>query len=373
MNKNEPNAADAGTVTVEESLVADMPEMDVDDQMENRMLELRVSVERRQTASVSMRRDDDPLRNATEPDNRESLGYLDINHSFDNSAVEEAGFKFEVEKDRLQREGVSPEDVVLQRYDSQNDVWETYDAELAGETIEAYEYWGDTPGMSVFSVSVPDSSGGGDDDSGSGSTGFGSGSTLFSFSDPTNFSLSDLTASVTDIQAGDTVEFSGTVEVAEGPPGNAEIDLVVGDDEVDTKNIDVSRGSPVTFTFEHVFEESGEYDVYIKDEFVETVVVSGEETEGTEGEGNETTGNTTDEDTGEEGTDEETQDGTEEAVDDGGVSDGIEDGGMENDTDGTGNASSDDSGDEGLPGFTVLAALVALVLGSVYLRGMRQD
>jgi len=373
MNKNEPNAADAGTVTVEESLVADMPEMDVNDQMENRMLELRVSVERRQTASVSMRRDDDPLRNATEPDNRESLGYLDINHSFDNSAVEEAGFKFEVEKDRLQREGVSPEDVVLQRYDSQNDVWETYDAELAGETIEAYEYWGDTPGMSVFSVSVPDSSGGGDDDSGSGSTGFGSGSTLFSFSDPTNFSLSDLTASVTGIQAGDTVEFSGTVEVAEGPPGNAEIDLVVGDDEVDTKNIDVSRGSPVTFTFEHVFEESGEYDVYIKDEFVETVVVSGEETEGMEGEGNETTGNTTDEDTGEEGTDEETQDGTEEAVDDGGVSDGIEDGGMENDTDETENASSDDSGDEGLPGFTVLAALVALVLGSVYLRGMRQD
>lgn len=362
MSKNAPNEADSGALTVNETLVAEMPQMDVDQQIENRMLELRVSVNRQQTASMSMRRDEDPLRNATEPENRESLGYLDINHTFDDTAVEEASFNFEVEKDRLQREGVSPQDVVLQRYDDTDDEWETYVPDITGETGRVYEYWVDTPGMSVFSVSVPDS---GSDDDGSGSVGFGSGSSLFSVTDPTTFLMSNLTTSALEVETGESVEFSGTIEVTEGPPDTAEIDLAIDDKEVATKSLDVPRRNPARFSFGYVFDEAGEYDVYIRDEFVDTIVVGGGEPEMEDEEDTEANETVEGDEELDEGVENETVDDGEEDMDDG-TSENVSEG---DDTEE--DSQDDESGGEGLPGFTVLATLVALALATVYMRETR--
>jgi len=302
------------TVTVNETLIAEMPEMDIDERLENRFSEVRVSVRREQNVSVSVRRSEETLRDTPEPEDRDSLGYIDINHTFEDDAVERTGFSFEVSKDRLRRDFISPEDVVLQRYNDQTQEWETYAAEIAEERPETYGYWAEASGMSVFSVSAPSGSTGSGGGSGSGSSGFGGGGgrggTLFAFDSPSTFSLSDLSSSAVEVGIGESVEFSGTVELVEGFSGNTDLDLTIGNENVDTKTLDVTRGNPAGFSFEHVFDEPGEYDVYIRDKLVESIVVRGQEGDG-EGESEDVKQEETETDQMGEGTDGEEEGETE--------------------------------------------------------------
>jgi PGF-CTERM protein len=164
------------------------------------------------------------------------------------------------------------------------------------------------------------------------------------------------------------------VSVIEQTPVEDTVDidltLFVDGEEVSTATTqeEIFNGAEIRVNFTHTFESAGEKQVRVETlsevlgQEVEgsaesTVTVSGgemeEETNETDGEMDEGTDEEMD---GENETDEEMDEGTDGEMEDG------------NETEETENETDDESGGEGLPGFTAVVALVSLVAGAAYVR-----
>lgn len=95
----------------------------------------------------------------------------------------------------------------------------------------------------------------------------------------------DFEAGSTEPTVGDTVTFSGTVEMTDGYEATAGVELEVDGDSVDSAAVDLIRGESTEVGFEHRFTEAGRYEVSVSGDYVANVEVrrdASEETNQTE-------------------------------------------------------------------------------------------
>ncbi|WP_247730225.1 S8 family serine peptidase [Halovivax limisalsi] len=168
-----------------------------------------------------------------------------------------------------------------------------------------------------------------------------------------SLSIASVDLDAAEIEAGEAVAVSVVVANDGDAAGERTLELALDGSVVATTELSVPAGEETTATLSHVIEEPGEYDLAVAGEVVATVTVS--EPGSPDGESD-----------GEDGT---SEDGT-------GGSDGVGDGG----SDGNASGSSDDgstddesaadatAGGDGVPGFSPVAALVAIVLASALAR-----
>lgn len=100
-----------------------------------------------------------------------------------------------------------------------------------------------------------------------------------------DMSVTDASVSDTEVTAGDTVEVTGTVENTGDIAGDATVELVIDGEAVDSTSVDVDAGDSTGVTFEHAFEDDGEYEVAIGDANAGTVTVSADTDTGDGGDG----------------------------------------------------------------------------------------
>ena len=79
--------------------------------------------------------------------------YIDITASrLDDDEIADATIEFIVDKDWLSDNGFDKDDVVLLRYDEDDEEWEELDTEVIGESSIEVRYSADTPGFSTFAI-----------------------------------------------------------------------------------------------------------------------------------------------------------------------------------------------------------------------------
>lgn len=156
----------------------------------------------------------------------------------------------------------------------------------------------------------------------------------------TSFTATGFNAGSAEYTVGDIAGLSGEVEMTGGADGTATVRLFHEGDEVDSVDADLIRGETVDIDFSHELEQTGEYEVTVDGNVMEEFVVEAEEDiEAEEGE-------TAEEDDDGAEADEATSEDTDESED--------------------GDQESDD--EEDMPGFTAVAALIALVVALVVVR-----
>lgn len=217
-------------------------------------------------------------------------------------------------------EDINEETLTVKRYDPMENAWQPIGSEVdtdentVSATVDSFSTFG------VFGETETQRDVDG--------AGIGGGSGI---SDP-EFSFSDTEMSATKVEPGETVEFSTLVGMSGGSSGATDIDLMINDMTRDSVTVELIRGETAEVSFKHTFDESGWYEVSIDGEYVGEVQVEGEESV---------------EET-------ETDEPLNETVHEENVSE-------INESDDTGGAEISGDDDESMPGFTVTAALVAVI------------
>ena len=94
-----------------------------------------------------------------EDPNGEVYEYIDIKASrLDDDEIADASIEFDVDKDWLSDNEFDKEDVVLLRYDEDDDEWEELDTVIIVETSRYVRYSADTPGFGTFAIVVIETS-----------------------------------------------------------------------------------------------------------------------------------------------------------------------------------------------------------------------
>lgn len=344
----------------EETLVAEIPDLDVDEELGHRVSEVRASLTETQTVALNVTRDDEPMRGAPDPSQWDSFGYIDLEHDISDDAVEEAPFTFEVDEEEIAGHDAEADELVLQRYDEDNEFWETYEARMVRERPDSFVYQAVAPGMSVFSVSAPSSA----EERGGGG---GGGMADLIRSSP-ELELTGLSVDLEEATVGDSAEVTGTAEV-DGDK-SIELEFEVDDNIVEVDKFFLRSDQTRDFSFSYEFASTGDYELTVNDEAAGVVSVSQVEYDDEEDE--EDVAEDEAEDGADDDVDEADAEGEEDEAD---VADDADEEIQEEDT-----ATTEETGeqedadeedvdeepeDEGLPGFTFLAGLAALTVAAL--------
>jgi len=91
--------------------------------------------------------------------------------------------------------------------------------------------------------------------------------------------VTDTEVSETDIDVGESVEVTATVENVGDADGTEDIELTTAGEVVESESVSLDAGSSETFTYTKTFDEAGEFEVAIDEDHVGTVVVDDDESE----------------------------------------------------------------------------------------------
>jgi len=153
--------------------------------------------------------------------------------------------------------------------------------------------------------------------------------------------VAEHSVSATEVTTGEELTVEATVENTGGAAGEDEIALQVDGEIVETTPVTVKPGSEADVAFTLSLEETGEYDVRLDDVEAGTVMV---EPETDDEDDDETVDEGADDDATDDTVDEDADDATDDTVDD---------------------------ADDGIPGFGILAALIAVVAAVMLSRRVR--
>jgi len=173
------------------------------------------------------------------------LSYLQLDYE-DNvgDSVDEVQFRFSVSEERLERNDIDPEDVVLLR--EEGDDWNTLEAKLRGQQGDRYVFVADSPGLSVYAVSAQDD---------------------------IDASVTDASLSADEIEVGESVDVDATIE-NEGGAGEFTAELEVDDDVVAEETVEIGAGEIKTVSFTETFDDAGSFDISVNGVTAGTLSVS---------------------------------------------------------------------------------------------------
>lgn len=194
--------------------------------------------------------------------------YVEITETGEEPAVD-----IEIEPDS----GIDdPTDVGLWKFDGSS--WSEVDgSEVEDGTVTASPSEGDFSTFAIFRTSEttetePSGPSGGGGGFGGGLGGGGVSEARFSF---------DVQAATAEVDVGETVEFVGTVEMTSGVVSDTEVVMTANGRVIETKQLGLLRGETVDVAFSHTFDEEGIYDIQIDGEYIGNVRVGDPEVDET--------------------------------------------------------------------------------------------
>lgn len=209
---------------------------------------LDVSLERGANFTLEVTNSPEPIPNRTPafdtPANGTvGLGFLGVNHSVPDAAIENVTFTFRVSKARLNDSEVG--DVALYRYHDGS--WNELPTEPAGETDTHYVFRAESPGLSEFAAGKKTAS----------------------------FEIRNATVTVTRLRAGDDVQVRVRITNTGGADGTFDATLRLDGDVVATRQLTIAANGTRQTTFERAISRPGTYDVTVNEFPVGSVHVEG--------------------------------------------------------------------------------------------------
>jgi len=188
----------------------------------------------------------------------ELLNTMSIQHSIPNEDIEEATVEISVNKDRLaELEATDPEDVEVYRFDEDREEWVVADADFRRETDTHLIYEASADGFSEWATGAQQA----------------------------QFEVVQADVSVSTITTGDSVNVNVRIENTGGADGEFLTELLLDQDVVDERSVDIAAGGTAQVTFDRSFDQPGDYSVRVNDVLAGDVTVSQSETneDGTSG------------------------------------------------------------------------------------------
>ncbi|MFB6155596.1 MAG: PKD domain-containing protein [Haloferacaceae archaeon] len=173
-----------------------------------------------------------------------AVGYVDVTHEAPEEEFTGATFTYRIATQRLERAGLTPEDVALYRYE--HGEWVRMQTEMRERTESEVTFRSTAPGLSHFAVvgTVP------------------------------HLAVEDAALDATTLDVGGEATVTATVANDGMGDGDVDVALTVNGDVVATKTVTLAVGETATVTFAHAFAEAGAYDVSVGDRSLDTVSVA---------------------------------------------------------------------------------------------------
>jgi hypothetical protein len=186
-------------------------------------------------------------------DGTEPAGFLRVEHSIANENVRNVTFELRVRKDLLAGNETGPEDVALYRHEA--GTWTELPTRRVGEGDTHYFFEASAPGLSDFATGVKQAT----------------------------FRITDAVVTVTRIRTDEGTQVLVRVRNVGGADGTYEVNLLLEEAVVDSRELSIAPNGTRQATFERSFGDPGTYGVYVNDRFVGNVTVNpaGTETAGT--------------------------------------------------------------------------------------------
>ena len=161
-------------------------------------------------------------------------------------SVDEVEFTTRVSQDRLDADNRDAGEVSFYRHNGTD--WESIDAEVIDEDDDYVYFNVESPGLSVYATSYEE-----------------------------QFEIVDWTVEPTELMVDETANVSVTVENVGADEETFVGDLMIDDDVVATQEVDIEPNETATLNYTHTFEQPGEFDVLLNNEFLDTVTVEAED------------------------------------------------------------------------------------------------
>ncbi|WP_255196428.1 PGF-pre-PGF domain-containing protein [Halorarius litoreus] len=165
--------------------------------------------------------------------NGNSLGYITIGHSINNSDVKNVQFRFRVSRERLEDRGIPAGNVVLYRYN--NGSWTKLPTSIVATSDGSIVYEAESPGLSVFAFGTERGA----------------------------VSVTDASLSQQTIEAGASVDVTAAVENDGQSRANRTLELTVDGETVSTRTVTLEAGESRDVTFTRTFDDAGSYDIAV--------------------------------------------------------------------------------------------------------------
>lgn len=172
----------------------------------------------------------------TDADATVGLRYVDVTHSFPNSAVENASLTFRVDRERIESlRGTDPEDVVVYRY--ADGEWVERPTEIVAENDGTLVLRATADGFSDWTVGAKQAS----------------------------FEVVRADVSVSSVTLGDSVNVNVRIENTGGADGQFLTELLLNEEVVDSREVEIAAGGTAQVTFDRSFGQPGTYRVRVND------------------------------------------------------------------------------------------------------------
>jgi hypothetical protein len=179
------------------------------------------------------------------------LGYFEISHTIANEDVSSATYEFSVSKQRLADRGLDTTDVALYRYEDNG--WTELDTRHLGSTETAHQFEADSPGLSTYAISQRGAA-------------------------QANIGVTEAAVSTTDVQVGEDIEVTATIENQGSAAGEFTANLDVDGRTLDSKTVELGAGEQTTVTFMTSFETADDYTVSVSGVTAGAVSVTAQDT-----------------------------------------------------------------------------------------------
>jgi len=176
-------------------------------------------------------------------DGTEPAGFVHVEHDIANEEVRNVTFDLRVRKDLLAGNETGPEDVAFYRHEA--GTWTELPTRVVGEGDTHYFFEARAPGLSDFATGVKQA----------------------------KFRITDAVVTVTRIRTDEGTEVLVRVRNVGGADGTYEVQLLLGEDVVDRRELSIAPNGTRQATFDRSFGEPGTYEVYVNDRFVGNVTV----------------------------------------------------------------------------------------------------
>lgn len=189
-----------------------------------------------------------PEGGTPELDVGEAISYIEVTvDAEDEVGYNDAVFTFDVPAETLEDRDLTPDRVRLFRYNEDEGAWQELPTDHQGGTT----YTATSPGFSVFAIGSARQE-----------------------QQPANLGVSDAAVDPTEVEVGETVEVTATLENTGEEEATFTVDLAVDGGVVDSTDVTLGPGESTEVQFEHAFEEAGSYDVSVAGESAGTVEVT---------------------------------------------------------------------------------------------------
>lgn len=142
-------------VTANTPVDVSLPDTDVDEASGSSLDGVSVTSRVDTTMNISVERSNDPPANTPaveESGQGGSFGYFTINADVSDDDIESTTFTFSVSKSKIESADSTPENVVLYRYNEDDQEWRTLETSVAGEEADSYRFSAESPGFSAYSI-----------------------------------------------------------------------------------------------------------------------------------------------------------------------------------------------------------------------------